>query len=154
MKRSVRLEKFAEINAGLESNAGSLLASVQQQYDKQNAQLENLRAYRAEYQQQLNEKLADSRSAGVIHDYHRFIASIDLAIGQQTEVVRQLAEKVAARRADWILKRQNVTKMINAAENLRIGENLSARRAEQKESDELVLSRYTRSQQADRTIFE
>lgn len=154
MKRSVRLEKFAEINAALESNAGSLLANVQQQYDKQNAQLEKLRAYRAEYQQQLNEKLADSRSAGVIHDYHRFIESIDLAIGQQTEVVRQCAEKVAARRADWLVKRQNVTKMVNAAENLKHGERLSARRAEQKESDELVLNRYSRSQQADRSIFE
>lgn len=149
MKRSTRLEKFAELNVGIENNAGALLATVQKQYDKQNEQLGKLQTYREEYQQQLDEKLQHSRSATAIHDYHKFIASLNQAITQQSELVRQWAVKVEVSRRNWLLKKQDVTKMTRAAENLRLRESVHERRKEQKETDEMSLNRMVRSQQAD-----
>ena len=149
MKRSMRLEKFAELNAGLENNAGAALATAQALFEAQYSQLEKLEAYRVEYQAQLSEKLSNSDSASVIYDYHCFIASLNSAISKQTELVKQYAKKVEASRAQWIQRKQDVTKMNRAVDNIKRREVAIERRQEQIESDELSSNKMLRSQKAD-----
>lgn len=150
MKRSARLDKFAELNAGIENNAGALLATAQSLYDKQLSQLEKLQLYKSEYEQRLNDKLPHSQSATSIHDYHQFIASLNAAIAQQLAMVRQCEKKVAAARANWLAKKQDVAKMSKAADSMRRKEHTVARRREQNESDEMTLIKLAHNRQADK----
>jgi len=145
----MRLEKFAELNAGLENSAGAALASAQALFDAQCSQLKKLEAYRVEYQEQLSAKLGNSDSASAIYDYHCFIASLNNAITKQKELVKQYAKKVETSRAQWLQRKQEVTKMTRAVDNIKRREVSIERRQEQIESDELSLNKVVRKQMAD-----
>lgn len=139
MKRSARLEKIANINLGFENLAGASLATARTQYQAQVNQLKQLKLYKEEYQRQLTERLKGSISAIEIQDYQYFFASLDNAIAQQVEIVKQSAEQLDASRNNWLDKKQDVTKMSRAAETLKNQEDAVELALEQKENDERSL---------------
>ncbi|PCJ26647.1 MAG: flagellar export protein FliJ [SAR86 cluster bacterium] len=144
MKRSTRLEKISDINASFEIEAGSLLASAQAQHHTVSSQLEKLVSYRKDYHQQLKSKMEYLSSASTIQGYHQFVSTLETAILQQTEVVKNSARHLEASRINWIKKKQDVKKLTRAAEILRLQENDKARKLEQIESDELSIGRFNK----------
>lgn len=136
MKRSARLEKIANINLGFENLAGADLATARTQYQAQENQLKQLKLYKEEYQRQLTERLKGTISATEIQDYQYFFASLDNAIAQQTEIVKQSAEQLDASRNNWLDKKQDVAKMSRVAETVKSQEAAAELGREQKENDE------------------
>ena len=139
MKRSARLEKIANINVGFENIAGASLTTARAHYQAQENQLDQLKVYKEEYQKQLTERLKGTISAVEIQDYQYFFASLDNAIAQQTETVRQSAEQLDVSRNNWLEKKQEVSKLSRAAENLKGQENAAELKKEQTENDERSL---------------
>jgi len=143
MKRSARLEKIANINIGFENIAGASLSTARTQHEMQENQLKQLKLYKEEYQQQLTERLKATISAIEIQDYQYFFASLDNAIAQQTEIVKQSAEQLEASRNNWLDKKQEVAKISRAAENLKGQEAATELGKEQRESDERNLQLFS-----------
>lgn len=143
MKRSERLEKIASINLGYENLAGASLASSRDQYRIQENQLQQLKIYKVEYQQQLRTRLKTSISANEIRDYQYFFSSLDTAILQQKELVKQSAVQVEKSKDNWLHRKREVAKISRVAENLRTQEALTSQKNEQKTADELNLSAFT-----------
>lgn len=142
MKRSARLEKIANINLGFENIAGASLASSKTEFKKQENQLEQLKIYKQEYQKQLRERLQNSISANEILDYQYFFSSLDNAIEQQTEIVKQSASQVDISKTNWLNKKREVAKISRIAEKAKAIETDAQQKIEQKISDELNLSRF------------
>lgn len=140
MKRSERFDKIASINVGYENLAGASLASTRDQYRKQENQLEQLKIYKEEYQQQLKTRLETTISANEIRDYQYFFSSLDTAISQQAEIVRESAAQVEKSKNHWLDKKREVAKISRVAENLRSEETDAQQKNEQKITDELNLS--------------
>jgi len=141
MKRSTRLEEIANINLGFENMAGASLSSATQQFEIQENQLTQLKLYKEEYQNQLSERLENRVTAPEIRDYQYFFDSLDQAIAQQTEKVRQCADVVESSRAIWLEKKQEVKKVSKAAANFKSIEFNKEQKREQAESDELQMQR-------------
>jgi len=139
MKRSARLEKIADIKLGVENIARVSLTSARTQYQSQENQLKQLQVYKEEYQQRLHTRLKNTISANEIQDYQYFFSTLDKAISQQSDVVKQCAIQVAASRNNWLNKKQAVSKISRVAESLRKLEFAAQQKSEQKESDELNL---------------
>lgn len=139
MKRSARLEKIANINLGFENLAGADLTTARTQYQAQENQLKQLNLYKEEYQKQLTDRLKGTISAVEIQDYQYFFASLDNAIAQQTEIVRQSAEQLEASRNNWLDKKQDVAKISRVAESVKNQEAAAELGLEQKENDERSL---------------
>ncbi len=137
MNRSTRLEKIAQINLGFENIAGASLANVQDQYRAEENQLIQLKLYREEYQRKLHLRMKAAISANEMQDYQYFFSSLDQAISQQTEKLKQIALQVESSRSNWLARKREVNKVSRAAESLRSIEYSVQLKTEQKESDEL-----------------
>lgn len=146
MKRFERLDKIAGINLGHENLAGASLASSRDQYSQQVNQLEQLKIYKKEYQQQLKTRLETTISANEIRDYQYFFSSLDTAISQQVELVKQSAAQVEESRNNWLDKKREVAKISRVSENLRARETAAQLKNEQKITDEMNLSVFTMKQ--------
>jgi len=142
MKRSTRLEKLADINSGYENMALAALATARAQYQKQEDQLNQLRIYRDDYRNQLNERMQATTSANEIRDFQYFFASLDDAIDQQALEVEKAATELEKVEQNWLQSRQEVKKFSKAASNLKQREDADAERRTQMESDELSTSNY------------
>lgn len=139
MKRSAKLDKIAALNGGLENMAGNHYAAAQARHEQGRHQLEQLMIYREDYQQRLNERVRAPVSAKEMRDYRFFFDSLEQAIRQQEVVVAQLDRERELARSEWLLKRREVKKVAQAADNLRAREQRSEEAHEQKESDERSL---------------
>ena len=142
MKRSTRLEKLADINAGYENMALAALATARAQYQKQEDQLNQLKIYRDDYRNQLTERMQDTTSANEIRDFQYFFASLDDAIDQQALEVDRAATELEKVEQNWLHSRQEVKKFSQAASNLKQREDADAERHTQMESDEVNTSNY------------
>lgn len=142
MKRSARMDKIADINLGFENMAGASLTSSRSEFQAQENQLEQLKIYKGEYHDQLKSRLKNTITAREMQDYQYFFSSLDSAISQQEEVVKQSAHKVEASQQNWLDKKQDHSKIVKVAENLKKHEDAVLQKKEQTESDELTLRKY------------
>lgn len=139
MKRSERLEKINAINNGFKSLAGANLARIEQEYNTQLHQLEQLRIYKDEYSDQLKQRMNGNVSPDEIQDFRYFFASLYKAIGQQESLVNHLHKQLEESRQEWLAKDQEVRKFNTIGENMRREEQQQETRKEQKRSDEMSM---------------
>ncbi len=142
MKRSVRMDKIADINHGIENVASASFASIMSQYEYQDNQLKQLRLYREEYQERLNERMKNPINVTEIRDYQYFFATLDKAIEQQEQNVELIARQMESSKVNWLQKKQDTEKVSRVAEKFRLEETFAQMKTEQKESDELNLQRF------------
>lgn len=139
MKRSERLEKINAINNGFKSLAGANLARIEQEYNTQLHQLEQLRIYKDEYSEQLKQRMNGNVTPDEIQDFRYFFASLYKAIGQQESLVNHLHKQLEESRREWLAKDQEVRKFNTIGENMRREEQQQETRKEQKRSDEMSM---------------
>ncbi len=139
MKRSERLEKINAINNGFKSLAGAKLARVEQEYNAQLHQLEQLRIYKDEYSEQLKQRMAGHVTPDEIQDYRYFFASLYKAISQQESIVNHLHKQLEESRQEWLAKDAEVRKFNTIGENMRREEQQQETRKEQKRADEMSM---------------
>jgi flagellar FliJ protein len=139
MKRSERLEKINAINNGFKSLAGANLARIEQEYNTQLHQLEQLRIYKDEYSDQLKQRMNGHVSPDEIQDFRYFFASLYKAISQQESLVNHLHRQLEESRQEWLAKDQEVRKFNTIGDNMRREEQQQETRKEQKRSDEMSM---------------
>jgi flagellar FliJ protein len=139
MKRSERLEKINAINNGFKSLAGANLARVEQEYNTQLHQLEQLRIYKEEYSEQLKQRMNGHVTPDEIQDFRYFFASLYKAISQQESLVNHLHKQLEESRQEWLAKDAEVRKFNTIGENMRREEQQQETRKEQKRSDEMSM---------------
>lgn len=138
MKRSDRMEKLASISSNFEHLAGATLSTVQAQYQKELNQLEQLKIYREDYQRLLKERLNSSISSREIQDYKFFFSSLDSAIHQQEETLKQCEAQLATVKNNWLNKHLETRKMEKATNNIRAEEQAESDKAQQQEMNEVT----------------
>jgi flagellar protein FliJ len=139
MKRSERLEKINAINNGFKSLAGANLARVEQEYNTQLHQLEQLRIYKDEYSEQLKQRMNGHVTPDEIQDFRYFFASLYKAISQQESLVNHLHKQLEESRQEWLAKDAEVRKFNTIGDNMRREEQQQEVRKEQKRSDEMSM---------------
>ncbi len=139
MKRSERLGKLNAINHGFKSLAGANLARIEQEYNTQLHQLEQLRIYKDEYSDQLKQRMNGNVSPDEIQDFRYFFASLYKAISQQESLVNHLHKQLEESRQEWLAKDQEVRKFNTIGDNMRREEQQQETRKEQKRSDEMSM---------------
>lgn len=114
-------------------------------HQKNEIQLKSLMQYRNEYTQQLNDPDFQQLNAMKYRDFHRFINQINKAIAQQQDLISQ-SEKIKTECQKIWHEKETRRKAIEMLINKKGIEKTKAENAqEQKNSDEFVTLRYTRT---------
>lgn len=142
MKRSDRMERIVSINSGIENVASASFASTMSEYQFHEKQLQQLMLYREEYQDRLNERMKNAITVSEIRDYQYFFATLDNAIELEAENVGRFEQQMITSKQNWLEKKQDTEKISRVAHKFRQQEETAQMKAEQKESDELVLQRF------------
>ncbi len=105
MVKSKRIEPIADLARNSEREAAKALGQVLQQLDQQQAQLQLLFGYQAEYQRRLNDSASQGMNAQALNEYREFIAKLSLAIEQQEQAVEQARRELDEKKRYWFAKR-------------------------------------------------
>jgi len=101
-------------------------------------QLSMLQDYRQDYLQRLQNAMQAGMSAADCHNYQRFIATLDDAIGQQAAVLRQADTHLAQGRTHWQQQQRRLNSFDALAERERRAQAVQESRREQRVSDEFA----------------
>ena len=100
-KRGDRLDGVLQIAESKESNAAAIYSKNKQDWDFNRAKLDELRAFRDEYQ-----PTEVAQNAERFHSTRQFLAQLSSAIDQQEQQVEQLLEQVQTTQAHWSDRRR------------------------------------------------
>lgn len=139
--RISRIAKLIELAEIEQDKAAKTLAAVQEQLVRENAQLESLQAYSAEYGQE-SLKLQQGFSVMQLQSRHAFGGKLTQAIATQEQVVAQLSEAVDKARDAWVEKRQEVKSLESLKEKLVDAETKRQNKHEQRMLDDLAAQRF------------
>jgi len=142
-----RSNKLAPVVEHVDRNEQSDLQAVshsQQQLTRQLAQLEQLTQYRQEYIARRDK--GPSCSAVMFSEFNRFIAQLDITIGQQRAVVEAARREVEYKTRKWQSSRSRSDAMHKVVDRLHQHEARQEARSEQKFMDEIALRSQFKSQ--------
>jgi len=95
-----------------------------------------LRDYRQDYLERLQQAMTRGMSASDCHNYQRFIGTLDDAIGQQQDVLRQADENLAKGRLYWQQEKRKLNSYDALAQREARAQALVESRREQRLNDE------------------
>jgi flagellar FliJ protein len=101
MKKSQRIQTLVELKAEQEKNALKVLGLSQQKLTDIQNQVENLKNYRQEYQDNFNQLGGSGLKIAQLLEFKSFIAKLDQAILGQEQAMGQCKEELAAKRKAW-----------------------------------------------------
>ncbi|WP_372748070.1 flagellar export protein FliJ [Litorivivens sp.] len=146
MKKSARIQPVLGIAEREEKKATDAFLRVQQNATQARQKLQELRDYRAEYQQRSNldasggQDLLDLRQ---LQDNRAFLAKLNDVIAIQQSIVEQCDAQLDTARDHWLSKRQKTHSLGRLAGEYRHQEHRAAQILEQKQSDELNVLRHS-----------
>lgn len=101
MKRSQRIKAIVEIKAGQEKKALEALGESQRILSGMQAQLDYLKSYRLEYQEQFNRLGSEGMKIAKLLEFRSFIDKLDKAISGQEQSLRGIEVDLMAKRKIW-----------------------------------------------------
>lgn len=108
MSRAPAWDRLRELAEKKRDAHAQRLGAATRERDEAQTRLDMLVSYRTEYQS----RLADASSRGIelarLRNYQSFLAQLERAIAQQTELVAQAARSVECARAQWSTERTRV----------------------------------------------
>lgn len=104
--------------------------------------LDELHAYRVEYQGRLGEAGSGGLDIQMLRSFHAFLAKLDQAIGAQEKEVELARERWRAAHGYWTTARAKVKAYEVLAERHRFAETRREEKLEQARADELVNRRF------------
>jgi len=134
--RTERLRPVARVVASRELEAAKLLNDTQRNLDEREARLNELYAFRAEYLRRLHEQGTEGIDATTLIEYQSFLAKLDVAVGQQEELVQRAQRDCAQRRADWSVRHRQSAQYDKVIQHCVEAEREQATRREQRLNDE------------------
>lgn len=136
MKRSQRIQTIVEIKAAQEKNSLEVLGAVQRKKAELQAQLDNLRQYRQEYQERFDRLGGDGVKVAQLLEFRSFIEKLDKAIAGQEQAVRTMDAGLAAKRKVWESAHQQTNSLRKVCDSALQTENRQAGKLEQAAEDE------------------
>jgi len=136
VKKSQRLKTVADIKASQAKIALEVWALAQRKHSEMRAQLDNLTAYRLEYQNNFNRLGGGGVKVAQLLEYRSFIEKLDKAIAGQQQTLAMLEVEMITKRKLWEglhYRTQGLNKICDAALAVEIKQE---NKREQLEQDE------------------
>lgn len=119
------LDMLIDLATEERDSATRALGQLRTEQRKSEEQLEALLAYRSEYQRRFDAAMGAGISMASLHNYRRFVASLDKAIEQQRGIVAADQSKVANGKTQW----QSRQRRLQSFDTLAVRRNEIARQA-------------------------
>ena len=140
MTKSERLKPVQRVNESREKDAARALGHSVQSLQQQEQRLAELQQYRDEYDRQIQEMGANGLTASRLQQMQRFLHNLNLAIGQQQQIVEVARNEREQKRHSWQQAHSKTQVMDKVIERYRADELYQANKREQKENDEHALN--------------
>ena len=136
MKRAQRLEIVQNVVDDLERRRAEALASSERRVSESEAKLVELESYHASYVHGFNVRAGSGIDANLARDYQAFLARLEEAIRQQTQVVTRTRAQRDSEWQNWQGAAQRAEAVGQMVKRFQTEEVRAADRREQQESDE------------------
>ena len=141
MKRSSRIQPLKNLASRHEQQAARALGRSRARLGQQETRLQELFAYREEYQQRFRREAANGIAGAQLQTYQAFMQQLDEAIRQQRLQVEQAAQSCQSVTARWQETHVRTQVLDKALERLRAGEQRQAEKASQREVEDIFAAR-------------
>lgn len=101
MAKRSSLDMLIDLATDDRDAATTVLGQLRTAHQQSEQQLDALMSYRAEYQRRFDEAMAQGMSMASLHNYQRFVASLDKAIEQQRGILSSSQNKVDDGKSHW-----------------------------------------------------
>ncbi len=130
------LDMLIDLATDNRDDAAVALGQLRTAHHRSEAQLEALIAYRAEYQRSFDEAMTLGMSIASLHNYQRFIASLENAIDHQRQALSSSQNRVEGGKSNWQSQQRRLQSYdVLAVRRREAADKVEARR-EQNQSDE------------------
>lgn len=136
MSKSQRLMPLAKLAKDEEHSAARVMSECRQRLDAQRARLDDLRAYRRDYDNKLQATGRTGMEAGALQRYRAFLAKLDEVIALQEQVVERVQEEHDQKWGAWSQARARHKSLEKAVAHHRSLEAARQERREQQQNDE------------------
>lgn len=136
MKKSERLGTVLKLEEMKEQQAVKRFTDARTQLTQETQKLEQLVAYRREYEEMITEQGRQGIAARQLQSYHHFLNKLNQAISQQQQQLVVIEREAQQQEQAWLQQRGATTNMGNLVNRYAQSERITAERREQKEADE------------------
>jgi len=144
MSKSFSLQPLLELMQTRTDDASRRLGQLIAAEQSAKSRLQLLEQYREEYNQRFREASQGGLSPQAWRNYQEFLARIDEAIQQQTQVVYGAERHTAAGQEQWREQNKRLKAIDTLSQRHRSAQALAEGRQEQKHLDELTSRRYVK----------
>ena len=138
MNTSDRFKPVLKVAENREANAARKFGKSQRQQQEEEAKLQNLREYHAEYLNRFQQSASSGISAAQLREYQAFLQNLEKAIAEQEEVVRRSQQNTSEHKQQWTEKHIRTQSMDKAMNRIVETEQKQREVLEQKMSDEIA----------------
>ena len=138
MNSSERFKPVLKVAENREASAARKFGLSQKQQQEEEAKLDNLRQYHAEYLAKFQQSASLGMSASQLREYQAFLTKLDQAITDQEEIVRQSKQASHQHKREWTQKHIRTQSMDKAMGRMIADEQKQQEALEQKMSDEVA----------------
>jgi flagellar FliJ protein len=136
-----KMEKVAAVAKVDEQQSAIDFSASAQTHAGKRQQLDQLLQFKADYESMLATKSREGITASQLQDYRLFLAKLNQAIEQQTQVLKAAEAELAEVRSAWIDKSQRKSALEHLVEERQKAQRRLKEKAEQAESDERAMTR-------------
>ena len=143
MTKSQRLKPVTHVAEMRERDAARLMGEQQQHLDQQYQKLDELREYRAEYANRMQEAGTNGIDAGQMLEYSNFIRRLDEAARFQLQKIEESKRFLEIRTREWRALHTKTEALNKVVSRFHTEEQRDSDKREQNENDERAQHRRT-----------
>jgi flagellar FliJ protein len=143
VKRSERIKAIVELKATQEKDAMKAMGASQRKLQGMQAQLESLKNYRRQYQEQFHRLGGNGISVAQLMEFRSFVDKLDKAIAGQEQSVRGIQAELIMKKKIWEKMHNQTTSLQKVCDTALSVEQKQEDKLEQSEQDEWA-SRFVR----------
>ncbi|OZI52752.1 flagellar export protein FliJ [Bordetella genomosp. 5] len=117
-------------------DAARALGKISAERNNAERQLQMLHDYRGDYLERLSQAMQSGMSASDCHNYQRFIGTLDDAISQQANVLKDIEQQLLASRLAWQAEKRKLSSFDTLAQRREQARQVVENRREQRVTDE------------------
>ena len=140
-RKSKRMQSIAELARHDEQSAIEALGESSRTLDANIRQLEELKRYRVEYREQMQQQGESGLSAAKMQQFQQFLLKLDEIVASQKEQIVVSEQINEQRRQEWLESRTRTQALDKVTQRYQELEDQEDQRREQKESDDMAQQR-------------
>lgn len=137
MKRSKRLVPIRKLAQNVEKLAAQDLGAKISLEKVESDRLEQLKRYRLEYMQMMQNKIKHGINGSLLQQYHSFLNQLNSAIKQQEIIYKNCGEKLNSSQIEWRNKRSKTKAISQVMDAMAVKERKELEKRELKQSDDI-----------------